>query len=80
MRTSTKYDTSVSNVMSDSTTGERTFFYSGGANKDFCIDDVDIDSLDCEIFHIGYVLLLDMLDAKDDEYGTKMARLLHNIS
>lgn len=80
IKTSTKFDTSISNVMSDSTTGERTFFYSGGANKDFSIDDIDVDTLDCEIFHIGYVLLLDMLDAKDDEYGTKMARLLHNVS
>lgn len=29
------------------------------------------------LLHIGYILLLDALDAPDDEYGTKLARLLH---
>ena len=29
------------------------------------------------IVHIGYILLLPALDQADDEYGTKMARLLH---
>lgn len=71
--------TSVSNVMTEKVSGERTFFCLKGANVDFCEEDIDIESLDCEIFHIGYVLLLDSLDAADDEYGTKLARLLHNI-
>ena len=30
-----------------------------------------------DIFHIGYILLLPALDQPDEEYGTKMARLLH---
>jgi len=66
-------------VMSEVETGERTFFYAGGANAEFGIDDIDLDSLDCKIFHAGYIMLLDMLDAKDDEYGTKMARLLAEV-
>lgn len=72
--------TSSSNVMSEVTTGDRTFFYSSGANSSLCYEDIDIDALDCKIFHIGYLLLLDALDAPDDKYGTKMARLLHDIS
>lgn len=72
--------TSSSNVMSEVTTGDRTFFYSSGANSSFCYDDIDIEALDCKIFHIGYLLLLDALDASDSEYGTKMAKLLHDIS
>ena len=72
--------TSSSNVMTEKYTGARTFFYSSGANSSFSADDIDIDALDCKIFHIGYILLLDALDAPDNEYGTKMARLLHDIS
>ena len=41
---------------------------------------MEADALsDVKLFHIGYILLLDALDAPDDEYGTKMARLLHNV-
>lgn len=72
--------TSSSNVMTEEETGERTFFYAKGANGKFSIDDIDVDNLDCEIFHIGYILLLDELDKADDEYSTKMARLLHRVS
>lgn len=71
--------TSNSNVMSEVETGERTFFYAGGANDEFGIDDIDIDALDCKIFHAGYIMLLEMLDAEDEEYGTKMARLLSEV-
>ncbi len=73
-------NTASTNVMTEQKTGERTFFYSGGANKYFGVDDVDIESLDCKILHAGYVLLLDALDEEDEEYGTKMARLLHKAS
>lgn len=72
--------TASSNVMTDSRTGERTFFYTGGANSTFDIEDIDIDALDCKIFHIGYILLLDALDSEDSEYKTRMARLLDKIS
>ncbi len=73
-------DTSCSNVMTEIKTGERTFFYTKGANKTFSINDIDLDSLDCKIFHIGYILLLDELDKEDKEYGTGMARLLDAVS
>ena len=77
---SDKYSTSCTNVMYDISTSERTFFYSKGANQDFSISDINIDKLDCEFFHIGYVFLLDALDADDEEYGTKLARLLHMVN
>ena len=73
-------NTSFTNVMSATDTGTRTFFHFRGANKTFGIDDVDVDSLDCKIFHAGYILLLDALDEPDDEFGTKMARLLAKVS
>ncbi|MBO5059715.1 MAG: helix-turn-helix domain-containing protein [Clostridia bacterium] len=72
--------TGASNVMTEKRSGERTFFLSNGANRSFGIDDINIDELDCSIFHAGYILLLDALDAEDNEYGTKMARLLDMVS
>ena len=37
---------------------------------------IDWDRMKGELLHVGYILLLDALDRKDAEYGTKMARLL----
>ncbi len=69
--------TSYSDVMSVSG-GERTFFHARGANALFSGSDIDVASLDCEILHIGYAMLLDGFDKFDDEYGTVMARVLCN--
>lgn len=55
-------------------TGERTFFHYKGANAEFGADDVAVG--EAELFHLGYLLLLDALDKKDEEYGTEAARLL----
>ena len=66
-------------ALSDVTTKERTFFTYLGASGQFCEDDIDWDRLDCSIFHIGYILLLNALDQEDAEYGTRMARLLHRV-
>jgi sugar/nucleoside kinase (ribokinase family) len=71
--------TSYTDVMTVASTGERTFFNMRGANSLFCGDDIDLDALDCRIFHIGYLMLLDKLDAEDGEYGTALARLLCGI-
>lgn len=70
--------TSFSDVMS-LPSGERTFFSFRGANADFSPEDVDVSALTCNIFHIGYILLLDKMDAEDEEYGTALARLLHSV-
>ncbi|MDR1868269.1 MAG: carbohydrate kinase family protein [Treponema sp.] len=71
--------TSFSNVMTVESTGERTFFATRGANVRFCEADIPNSVLDCSVFHIGYLLLLDMLDMHDAEFGTAMARLLAHI-
>ncbi len=65
-------------VMSDQISKERTFFTYLGANGKFNEDDIDWSGIDANLFHIGYILLLDALDQPDDEYGTRMARLLHH--
>lgn len=71
--------TSFTDVMTVEATGERTFFNLHGADSTLVPDDVDVSRLDCEIFHFGYLLLLDGMDAPDDEYGTKAARLLAKV-
>lgn len=70
--------TSFTDVMS-MPTGERTFFHKRGANAEFGYDDIDLKSLNCDIFHIGYIHLLDEFDKFDEEYGTVMARLLCDV-
>lgn len=71
--------TSYTDVMSKKGTGDRSFFHNRGANALFAPDSIDTDALECRIFHLGYLLLLDRLDEQDDEYGTCAARLLHSL-
>ncbi len=71
--------TSFSDVMSDVASGERTFFHARGANAYFAPADVDVETLDCRIFHIGYILLLDKMDEADEKYGTALAGLLAQV-
>ena len=70
--------TSFCDVMSE-IMGERTFFHCKGANALYSPNEIDIDSLTCKIFHIGYILLLDEFDKIDDEYGTVLAGFLKKI-
>lgn len=71
--------TSFTDVLAEISTGCRTFYQYGGAGDTFDIQDVDMAALDVKMFHIGYLLLLDALDQPDPEYGTHMARLLHQV-
>ena len=69
--------TSYTLVMHDEVNHRRSFFQCRGANAGFCEADIDWDALDVDLLHVGYILLLDALDAPDEVYGTKLARLLH---
>lgn len=71
--------TTFTDVMTVESTGERTFFNMHGADSAFVPEDVDPAKLGCDIFHLGYLLLLDGMDAEDEEYGTKAARLLAKV-
>ena len=75
---SNDYVTSRDYVMTELRSGDRTFFYEAGANAWYAAEQLP-DKLKCDIFHIGYILLLDELDKADKEYGTRMARLLHDV-
>ena len=63
-------------VMSDNSTKQRTFFTHCGPNAKIGEATFDWSEIKAGFLHIAHLLLLDALDASDDEYGTKMARLL----
>lgn len=71
-------ETSFTIVMSNQDNKQRTFFQYRGANAYINEEHFDWDKLDVDLLHIGYILLLDALDEEDEEYGTKMAKLLAN--
>ena len=75
---SEKSCTSFCDVMS-MPSGDRTFFHKKGANAEFSPENINLDNLNCDILHIGYILLLDKFDEEDEEYGTVMARFLSNV-
>ena len=71
--------TGFTDVLDAADTRVRTFICFRGANRLLSEDRIDPARLNCDLFHIGYILLLDALDAADPEYGTRMARLLKKI-
>ena len=71
-----KHRTSFTDVMSVRGTGKRTFFHHRGANTLLGPEHFDFTSLTGEHLHLGYLLLLDQLDAPDREFGTGAARVL----
>ncbi len=74
-----KEPTGFTDVMTVAATGERTFFTKAGANACFSPDEAFAATLHERIFHVGYILLMDALDAPDATYGTRLARLLHAV-
>ncbi len=69
--------TSYTDVMTEDKGGHRTFFHHRGANALWSGADLDFKKHKARIFHLGYLLLLDALDAPDPKFGTKAAALLH---
>lgn len=68
--------TAFSDVMTECQSGRRTFFYASGANALWDGADLDFGKSKARVFYLGYLLLLDALDAPEATYGTKAARLL----
>jgi sugar/nucleoside kinase (ribokinase family) len=69
--------TSYTDVMSVQSTGRRTFFHQRGANAFLAPEHFSFAGSDAKIFHLGYLLLLDLLDQPDADFGTAAARVLH---
>ncbi len=74
--TDTTAPTSYTDVITVKGTGERTFFHSRGANKNFCPEDVDLENLDVKMLHAGYLMLLDSFDKICEDGSTPMAGFL----
>ncbi|GAA0361798.1 carbohydrate kinase family protein [Bacillus horti] len=68
--------TPFTDVIQDLTDHSRTFFTYRGNSHLFNENTIDFKSLQANLLHIAYILLLDSLDQVDDEYGTKMAKVL----
>lgn len=71
--------TAFTDVLTEADTRARTFLFYPGSGGAFDLEHVPLGKLNCDIFHVGYIFLLPMLDLPDPEYGTRMARLLHGV-
>ena len=76
LRATADAPTSYTDVMTEVEGGRRTFFHHRGANALWDGMDLDFDKVKARIFHLGYLLLLDALDAPDKDFGTRAAALL----
>jgi sugar/nucleoside kinase (ribokinase family) len=71
--------TSYTDVMTEERTGRRTFFHCRGANTLLGYEHCTATRTTARIFHLGYLLLLDKLDAPDRKFGVVAARVLHHL-
>lgn len=72
---SSEKPTSYTDVITVKGSGQRTFFHDRGANSGWSYADVPFERYaGYKIAQIGYILLLDEMDAEDPEYGTMMAK------
>lgn len=69
-------DTSFTDVMSVENTGRRTFFHARGANQHLGVEHFNFEATNAKILYIGYLLLLDKLDALKPDGTTEMTALL----
>ncbi|MES2696271.1 MAG: carbohydrate kinase family protein [Verrucomicrobiota bacterium] len=65
--------TSYTDVMTERSTGRRTFFHCRGANAELGPEHFDFAATRAKIFHLGYLLLLDRLDSIDGASGITRA-------
>lgn len=68
--------TSYTDVMTVKSTGRRTFFHQPGANRLLHLEQFSLRDSMARIFHLGYLLLLDRLDAIQPNGSTPAAALL----
>lgn len=70
-------ESSVTLVMNAQDTKQRTFFFLPASSDRFEESYIDWNTVDAEIFHLEYLLLMAKVDAKDDVYGTHGAKILY---
>ena len=79
LRRTSQDGTSYTDVFNVASTGHRTFFHYRGANRLFSPADVNLDALAVDLFHLGYLNLLDAMYQPDDQFETAAARLLARV-
>jgi len=68
--------TSITDVMTERSSGRRTFFHLRGANARLDIEDFDLGASQARLLYLGYPMLLDRLDAPHATAGVRAAELL----
>ncbi|HYE30231.1 MAG TPA: carbohydrate kinase family protein [Methylomirabilota bacterium] len=76
LKATSEAPTSYTDVMTELRNGRRTFFHNRGANALWDGAGLNFSTCKARIFHLGYLLLLDAMDAADRTYGTRAARVL----
>ncbi|MGP4038552.1 carbohydrate kinase family protein [Gracilibacillus sp. D59] len=71
-------ETPFTDVIFDEFDKTRTFYTFKGNSTSFNEDAFPLTDIRAKILHVGYVLLLDALDKNDEQYGTKLAKLLYH--
>ena len=74
--TTAEAPTSYTDVMTIQSNGRRTFFHARGANALLDREHFDFTTTTARIFHLGYLLLLDKMDAPSATHGTVAAEVL----
>lgn len=80
LRITKEAPTSYTDVMTVRETGRRTFFHNRGANALLDESHFDLAASSAKIFHLGYLLLLDKLDAISSDGSTGASRLLEQAT
>jgi sugar/nucleoside kinase (ribokinase family) len=80
LQTTDAAPTSYTDVMTVQSNGRRTFFHARGANALLDAHHFDFSKTTARIFHLGYLLLLDRLDAPSPKHGTVAAEVLSRAS
>ena len=80
LKQSPDYATSYTDAFTVQSTGKRTFFHQPGANAHLGAQDVTLTDSRAKLFYLGYLMLLDRLDALDEHGRTEASHLLEAAS
>ncbi len=70
-------NTPTTHVMDSLSTKQRTFFFDAASNRDFDIDCINLDKADGSLLQVEYIGLIGKLMEEDEQYGSKIAKLLY---
>ncbi len=79
LRTSSETVTAYTDVMTVIDSGRRTFFTHQGTSALLAPEHFPIEAITARVASLGYLLLLDALDAEDPVHGTGAARVLSRL-